>query len=103
MSTNPFGPLTPEEFQSAVDAPYGRAADILRQHDPMWGKFPGDGEKVKWKVRLYQQVTMQSVTYVEAATEEEAEALAAQIDTGALTFDTFIDADDGEIVDVVPA
>jgi hypothetical protein len=103
MSTNPFGPLTPEQFQSAVDAPYGGAAEILRRHDPMWGKFTGDGEKIKWKVRLHQQVTMQAVTYVEAATEEEAEALAALIDTGALTFDTFIVADDGEILDVVPA
>jgi hypothetical protein len=103
MSTNPFGPLSPEQFQEAVDAPYGGAAEILRKHDPMWGKFPSTGEKKGWKVTLHQQVTMMATTTVLAETEEEAEALAALIPASKLTFDTYIDADDGEIVEVVPA
>ena len=100
MSVHPFGPLSAEEFQKAVDAPYGEAAVILRKHDPMWGKFPQDGEKVRWKVTLHQQVTMAATTYVEAGTEEEAEALAALIPAKDLTFDSYVDSDDGEIFEV---
>lgn len=101
MSVNPYGPLSDAEFQAAVDAPYGQASAILRKHDPMWGKFPsGEGDKIRWKVRLHQQVTMMAIAYVEAESEAEAEALAALIDTDTLTFDTFIDSDDGEVVDV---
>lgn len=103
MSIYPFGPLAPEQFQNAVEAPYGGADEILRQHDPMWGKFPSNGEKIRWKVRLHQQVTMQGETYVEAETEAEAEALAALIDPDTVKFDTFVGADDGEVYDVVPA
>lgn len=103
MDTHPFGPLSEAEIQAAIDAPFGGAADILRKHDPMWGKFPSTGEKIRWKVRLHQQVTMQATAYVEAETEEEAEALAALIDTAKLTFDTYVDADDGEVIEAVPA
>lgn len=104
MSTNPFGPMSADEFQRAVDAPYGQAMTMLRQHDPMWGKFPkGEGEKIRWKVRLHQQVTMMAITYVEAESQAEAEALAELVDAKTLTFDSFIDADSGEVVDVVPA
>ncbi len=104
MNTYTFGPLTPEQFQQAVDAPYGGAAEILRSHDPMWGKFPSNGEKIRWKVQMHQQVTMAAIAYVEAETAEEAWALAEQIDGRSLTFDTFIGVDDdSEVYDVVPA
>lgn len=104
MSANPFGPMSPTEFQEAVDAPFGGAVAILRKYDPMWGKFPsGEGEKIRWKVRLHQQVTMMAIAYVEAESQAEAEALADLIDAGSLTFDSFIDADNGEVVDVVAA
>jgi hypothetical protein len=103
MSQNPFGPLSDEEIQAAINAPFGGAADILRKHDPMWGKFLSTGDKIRWKVTLHQQVTMQATTYVEAETEEEAEELAAMIDSAKLTFDTFVDSDDGEVIEAVPA
>lgn len=104
MSVYPYGPLSEDEFRAAVDAPYGKAADILRKHDPMWGKFPSEGgEKIRWRVELTQNVTMRAVTFVEAETEEEAEALAGMIPAQDLTFDEFVCADEGEIESVEPA
>lgn len=103
MQSSPFGPLSAAEFQEAVDAPYGQATAILRKHDPMWGRFKEEGEKIRWRVKLTQSVTMGATTYVEASSEEEAEALAALIPAHSLNFDQFIDADEGEIESVEPA
>lgn len=75
--SSPFGPLSPEQFQEAVNAPAGGAAAILRKHDPLWGKLPAeDGVPIKWKVRLRQEVTMCAYLTIEAVTEEQALALA---------------------------
>ena len=103
MPPSPFGPLSPAEFQEAVDAPYGKATAILRRHDPMWGRFANEGDKIKWRVRFQQTVTMGATSYVEAATEEEAEALAELIPAKDLRFDEFISDDDGELISVEPA
>lgn len=103
MSENPFGPLSAEEFQKAVDAPYGRAGDILRKADPLWGRSFPDGVKSRWKVTFRQQVTMQAIKYVEAGSEEEAEAIAETIPDNELTFDQYVDADDSELVSAVEA
>lgn len=100
MSVNPFGPMSAAEFQEAVDAPYGRAGDILRKRDPLWGRNFPDGPVVRWKVVLHQRVTMAAVKYVEAASEEEAEAMVGAMDTSALVFDKFVDAGDEEVISV---
>ena len=103
MQANPFGPLSPAEFQEAVDAPFGQAAVILRKHDPMWGRFKNEGDKIRWRVKFEQTVTMGATSYVEAATEAEAEALAELIPAKDLTFDQFISDDEGELMSVEPA
>jgi len=103
MSVNPFGPLSAEEFQKAVDAPYGLAGDILRKADPLWGRSFPEGEKSRWKVVFHQQVTMSATAYVEAASEEEAAAIAEHFDTSKLTFDRYVDSGDDEIASVEKA
>lgn len=103
MSANPFGPLSAEEFQKAVEAPYGRAGDILRKGDPLWGRSFPDGELARYKVTFHQQVTMRATKYVEAHSEEEAEAMAEAIPDDELTFDHFVDADNSELVSVEEA
>ncbi len=101
MSKPPFGPMSADEFQKAVDAPFGMAASMLRKHDPLWGKTgAGDGEPVRWKVRLEKTTRLRATTYVEAATEEQAELLAAAVDGSGLDWDDIGDDDDGEVVDV---
>jgi len=100
LSVHPYGPLTKEQFQEAVDAPYGRAGDILRKGDPLWGRGFPDGEVKRWKVTYHQQVTMAATKYVEAASEKEAEAIADTISDDTLTFDRFVDADSSEIISV---
>jgi hypothetical protein len=71
-----FGPLSAEEFQQAVDAPFGQASKMLQKHDPLWGKTAGDLATLppvkRWRVKLRQDVTMEGSFYVEARTEEEA-------------------------------
>lgn len=82
-----FGPLSPEEFKKLVDAPYGRAVNVIRRFDPLYGKTSSEGEKVKWRVTLHQDVTMSASVTVEAATEEEAEILAEAMDDDKLNWD----------------
>ncbi len=100
--THPFGPLTPAEFQEAVDAPYGQAGVILRKHDPLWGRFKEPGQKIKWRAVFHQTVTMRAFATVEAGSEEEAQAAAELIPDKDLNFDDVVDSDYGELISVEP-
>lgn len=74
------GPLSKDELRALVDAPFGQATKIIRRHDPLYGRAPG--EKIRWKVRL--EGHMQGTAYVEAATEKEASDLADKITESSL-------------------
>lgn len=87
MSVNPIGPLTPEEWQEAIDAPYGRAAVILRKHDPAWGFSDPDKAPRKWKVKFTRETKFKAYTTVVATTEAEAQKLTDEIDADKLDWD----------------
>lgn len=87
MSVNPIGPLSPEEWQEAIDAPYGHAAVILRRHDPAWGFSDPDKAPKKWKVKFTRETEFTAYTTVVATTEAEAQKLADEIDDGDLDWD----------------
>lgn len=65
-----FGPLSRDEFQALVDAPYGTAVRAIREHDPLFRREPG--EKIEWLCRFSRVVDYQGEAYVWAETEEEA-------------------------------
>ncbi len=101
MSKHPsFGPMTPEEMSAALAAPYGKAAEIVRKHDPHFGKA---AEDKKWRVTFSRQVTERGYAIVKAATEEEANELAMDVpdaDVKSLDYD---DPWTWEIDEVEPA
>lgn len=103
MTQAPFGPMSADEFQKAVDAPYGMAAGMLRRYDPLWGRMNAEGDPIRWKVTLEKSVRMRATTYVEAVTEEQADLLAANIDDAKLNWNFAHEDDGGEVIDVVPA
>jgi len=98
--TNPFGPLSAEEFKSLVNAPHGQAADAIRKFDPLFGKNSG-GETRPWRVKLVQEVRMSGYVTVEAATEDDACILAEAIPEGKISWD-FEDSDLPYIVEAKP-
>lgn len=93
----PFGPLTAEEFQQAVDAPFGQAARMLQKHDPLWGKTAGDLESLPpvktWRVKMRQEVTMEGSFTVDARTEEEAFAIVGAMKDLESRMDRFVSSD----------
>ncbi|SMF65482.1 hypothetical protein SAMN02982989_3366 [Xaviernesmea oryzae] len=94
-----FGPLSQEQFKDLVDAPYGRAGDTIRKFDPLFGKTSSDGEIVKWRIKLVQEVRMVGYVTVEAVNEEEAELAAEAIPDASVSWD-FEDADSSYCVEV---
>lgn len=72
------GPIPRETFAKLVAAPHGEAARTIRQYDPLWGKAPG--EKVRWKVEC--TAKQFGTAYVEASSQEEADKLADELDSG---------------------
>lgn len=87
MTANPIGPLSPEEWQAAIDAPFGGAAKILRAHDPAWGFSDPDKAPRKWKVKFTRETEFRAYTTVVATTEVEAQKLADEIDPDKLDWD----------------
>ena len=81
------GPITREELPSLAAAPHGHAAEAIRVHDPFWGR--GEGEKIRWKVCV-RSTGNGGTAYVDAASREEADKLADELDS------TMIDWDDDE-------
>lgn len=78
--SGPAGPISVAELKSLAELPHGEAASRLRQHDPLYGKGLPSGPMRSWKVRLSKEVTMVGTLTIEAASEEEAELLAQNID-----------------------
>lgn len=76
----PFGPIPRDEFMKLVEAPFGEAIKRIRKWDPLYGR--AKGEKIKWKVECRGE--LYGTAYVEAATQEEADKLADDLDCGAV-------------------
>ena len=70
-------------MRALADAPYGKAAEVLRKHDPLFGVK--DGDKIKWSVHVTTTSTATAYTEVEAGSEEEAIELVSK--RGANSFD----------------
>lgn len=93
MSDPVSGPLTRDELRALTDAPFGEAAKVIRKHDPLFGRAPG--EKLDWLVVL--EVSGQARCVVTACSEAEARELA--LDSTAAEID-FTVIDDIEIYSI---
>ncbi|MBN8958022.1 MAG: hypothetical protein J0H17_15845 [Rhizobiales bacterium] len=90
MKIDPItGPLSREEFAALIDAPYGRATEVIRKYDPMFGRAPG--EQIEWEVTFERDVTQEGYAVVKASSEEEAREVAE----GLSSFE--IDWNDGDL------
>jgi hypothetical protein len=91
MNDPASGPITVDELKALADAPYGKAGETLRKHDPLWGRFSGDLDDPapirKWRVFVTQEVTMEAYVTVEARTEEEACEIAECLPAGEFSWD----------------
>lgn len=94
------GPLSREQFAALVAAPFGEATKAIRKHDPLYGR--DEGEPIKWKVKFRRTSTEVGFAYVEAATEEGANALADELDDHKISWD-YDDSDLAEVVSVEAA
>ena len=94
------GPISPEQMRELADAPYGKAAEVLRLHDPLFGKKEGD--KIKWRVEVETEARMVATTIVEAISKEEAEAIVSKRDANSFDWDCY-DANGFNVESVEPA
>jgi hypothetical protein len=96
------GVFTREQLRELAAAPgFGSAAKIIRRHDPMWGRK--DGEEIKWLVTFTRQVTENGHAYVRASSKEDAEKLAADLDSKNINWCAdYADEEYGDI-EAVPA
>ncbi len=96
------GPLSREEFRALSNAPFGTALDVIRKHDPLYGRQPG--EKLRWLVTLKREIPERGYATVMAETEEEAAQVAANLTEAEIDWEPDCDAcyDEGTIVKVEP-
>lgn len=92
------GPMPREKLKELAAAPAGEAVKIIRQYDPQWGRAPG--EKFAWEVRVRRDGADTGVAYVEAASQEEADKLADDLDESEIDWD--YSGDDFFITSVEP-
>jgi hypothetical protein len=73
MTVHPAtGPISPELMRALADAPFGKAAEALRKHDPAWGLVTPDRPNLTWTVTLTGEVIATLEVKVVALTEGEA-------------------------------
>jgi hypothetical protein len=72
-----FGPVPPEAFRRAINAPAGRAIGILRQFAPSFGVF-GSAPNRTFKVKMIREMnsSMCATIEVQADDAEHAEEIA---------------------------
>ena len=81
MTDDPIsGPIPRERLKELVEAPFGKAKEIIRQYDPLWGRVRG--EKIEWLVRVERDGTNAGTASIKPANQEEANELADEL-TGA--------------------
>ena len=74
------GPITPEELQRIAELPYGKAAEALRKHDPVWGLATAEKPNIKWEVTLTGTFYGTATVQVEASTQADAQRLALDME-----------------------
>lgn len=101
MKTDPVsGPLTRDELRALTEAPYGAAVKEIRKHDPLFGLK--EGEKIAWRVTA--SARMVGTAHVKAASKEEAEREADELNDAAFDWEPASwPYDDVEITSVEPA
>lgn len=99
------GPISPEEMRALADAPYGKAAEVLRKHDPAWGLGTADNPNIKWEVVLVGSAPVYAIVEVEAPTEEAARKMALALKVGRSDWevDTYAGVEDIDVDRVDPA
>jgi hypothetical protein len=79
------GPIPRERFAEIVNAPHGKACEMILKYDPQWGR--ADGEKFDWKVRVERSGTDEGTAIVKAATEQEAMDAAEELSESEIDWD----------------
>jgi hypothetical protein len=85
MSNPSTGPLDRETLLALANAPFGKAKEVIREHDPQWGR--GLGEKFEWKIAVRRDGADRGVAYLKASCKEEAEKLAYDLTTCDIEWD----------------
>jgi hypothetical protein len=94
------GPISPEQMRALADAPYGKAAEVLRRHDPAWGLSGPDAPLRKYEVTLTAMLPATAVVEVEATNPEQAKKIAMQERFANLDWDVDGGPEDVEVQDV---
>lgn len=94
------GPITPEQMRALADAPFGKAAEALRKHDPAWGLASPDNPLRKYDVTLTAMLPATAVVEVEATNPDQARKIAMQERFSSLDWDIDGNPEDVEVVDV---
>jgi hypothetical protein len=94
------GPITPEQMRALADAPYGKAGEVLRRHDPAWGLSGPDTPLRKYDVTLTAMLPAYAVVEVEATNPEQARKIAMQERFANLDWDIDGNPEDVEVQDV---
>ena len=77
------GPITREKLRELVAAPFGAATKAIQEIDPLYGRK--EGEKFRWKITA--DCSMRGTAYVEAASQDEADNLADDLQDAAFDWD----------------
>lgn len=95
------GPIPRHEFRKLATAPHGEALRVIRKHDPLFGREPG--EKIKWRVEFERRARERGYGVVEAATLKEAQELAEKLKAREIDWEPDWNSDEqGEVVSLEP-
>lgn len=94
------GPITPEQMRALADAPFGKAAEVLRLHDPAWGLASEGNPLRKYDVTLVAMLPAYAVVTVEATTEDQARTIAMKERFANLDWDVNGNPEDVEVDEV---
>lgn len=96
------GPIPRDVFAEIVAAPHGKARDMIRKYDPLWGRV--EGEPVKWRAHFTRRTREVGYATVEASSEKEAEKIAALLDTSTIDWQPDDSDEEGELdyVEAIP-
>ncbi|MHA6731789.1 hypothetical protein [Devosia sp. A369] len=97
------GPISPAQMRALADAPYGKAGEVLRQHDPAWGLATPDKPLIKWSVVLTGMMEVSAFVEVEAPDEATAKRIAMGMRMHQLDWDEQGSPDDIAVASVDPA
>jgi hypothetical protein len=94
------GPISPEQMRALADAPYGKAAEVLRKHDPAWGLSSPDNPLRKYDVILSAMLPASALVEIEATSPEQARKIAMAERFSNLDWDVDGNPEDVEVQEV---